>query len=160
MIYLKKKKKEEYWSGLLYPSPRNLPHPGIEPASPMPPATPALQADSLPSLPPGQHHTHLYSFKINLGLHPLFPRKESHCWKSREINVNYWPWASKCLSLHCCCCCSVALVWLCATPWTVAHQAPPSLGFSRQEHWSGLPCPSPMHESEKWKWSRSVMSDS
>ena len=30
-----------------------------------------------------------------------------------------------------------------ATPWTVAHQAPPSMGFSRQEHWSGLPFPSP-----------------
>ena len=30
-----------------------------------------------------------------------------------------------------------------ATPWTVAHQAPPSLGFSRQEYWSGLPFPSP-----------------
>ena len=41
-----------------------------------------------------------------------------------------------------------------------AHQALPSLGFSRQEHWSGLPFPSPMHESEKWKWSHSVMSDS
>ena len=51
-------------------------------------------------------------------------------------------------------------VWLCAIPWTAAHQGPPSLGFSRQEHWSGLPVPSPMHESEKWKWSRSVMSDS
>ena len=36
----------------------------------------------------------------------------------------------------------------------------PSLGLSRQEHWSGLPFPSPMHESEKWKWSHSVMSDS
>ena len=41
-----------------------------------------------------------------------------------------------------------------------AHQAPPSLGFSRQEQWSGLPFPSPVHESEKWKWSRSVVSDS
>ena len=41
-----------------------------------------------------------------------------------------------------------------------AHQAPLSLGFSRQEHWNGLPFPSPMHESEKWKGSRSVMSDS
>ena len=41
-----------------------------------------------------------------------------------------------------------------------AHQAPPSPGFSRQEHWSGLPFPSPMHQSEKWKWSRSVVSDS
>ena len=36
----------------------------------------------------------------------------------------------------------------------------PSLGFSRQEHWSGLPFPSPMHESEKWKGSCSVVSDS
>ena len=54
----------------------------------------------------------------------------------------------------------VSRVWLCATPWTAAHQAPPSMGFSRQEHWSGLPFPSPMHESEKWKWSCSVMSDS
>ena len=50
-------------------------------------------------------------------------------------------------------------VRLCATPPTAAHQAPLSLGFSRQEHWSGLPFPSPMHESEKWKWSRSVVSD-
>ena len=41
-----------------------------------------------------------------------------------------------------------------------SHQAPPSLGFSRQEHWSGLPFPSPMYESEKWKWSCSVVSDS
>ena len=40
-------------------------------------------------------------------------------------------------------------VRLCATPETAAHQAPPSLGFSRQEEWSGLPFPSPMHESEK-----------
>ena len=38
---------------------------------------------------------------------------------------------------------------LCATPQTAAYQAPPSLGPSRQEHWSGLPFPSPMHESEK-----------
>ena len=43
---------------------------------------------------------------------------------------------------------------------TASHQAPPSLRFSRQEYWSGLPFPSPMHESEKWKWSRSVVSDS
>ena len=34
-------------------------------------------------------------------------------------------------------------VQLCATPWTVAHQAPPSMGFSRQEYWSGVPLPSP-----------------
>ena len=39
-------------------------------------------------------------------------------------------------------------VQLSATPKMATHQAPPSLGFSRQEHWSGLPFPSPMHESE------------
>ena len=43
----------------------------------------------------------------------------------------------------------VSRVRLCATPETAAHQAPQSLGFSRQEHWSGLLFPSPMHESEK-----------
>ena len=51
-------------------------------------------------------------------------------------------------------------VRLCATPLTAAHQAPLSLALSRQEHWSGLPFPSPMHENEKWKWSRSVLSNS
>ena len=35
-------------------------------------------------------------------------------------------------------------IQLFATPWTVAHQAPPSMGFSRQEYWSGLPFPSPL----------------
>ena len=43
----------------------------------------------------------------------------------------------------------VSRVQLCVIPQMAAPQAPPSLGFSRQEHWSGLPFPSPMHESEK-----------
>ena len=34
-------------------------------------------------------------------------------------------------------------VRLCETPWMAAHQAPPSMGFSRQEYWSGVPLPSP-----------------
>ena len=54
---------------------------------------------------------------------------------------------------------SLSRVRLCATPETAAHQAPPSLGFSRREHWSGLSFPSPIHKSEKWKWSRSVVSN-
>ena len=41
----------------------------------------------------------------------------------------------KCWLLNC--------LWLFATPWTVAHQAPLSMGFSRQKYWSGLPCPPP-----------------
>ena len=40
-------------------------------------------------------------------------------------------------------------VRLCVTPQMAAHQVLPSLGFSKQEYWSGLPFPSPMHESEK-----------
>ena len=48
-------------------------------------------------------------------------------------------------------CCHFSHVRLCATP---------SLGFSRREHWSGLPFPSPMQESEKWKQSSSAMSES
>ena len=40
-------------------------------------------------------------------------------------------------------------VHLCVTPQTAAHQAPLTLGFSRQEYWSGLPFPPPMHDSEK-----------
>ena len=43
-------------------------------------------------------------------------------------------------------------VRLCATPETTAHQAPPSLGFSRQEHWSGLPLPSPTGNASCPKW--------
>ena len=38
---------------------------------------------------------------------------------------------------------SVSRVRLLATPWTAAYQAPPSMGFSRQEYWSGVPLPSP-----------------
>ena len=38
---------------------------------------------------------------------------------------------------------SFSRVRLFATPWTVTHQAPPPMGFSRQEYWSGLPFPSP-----------------
>ena len=48
-------------------------------------------------------------------------------------------------------------VRLCVTPWMAAHQAPLSLGYSRQEYWSGLPFPSPMHAC---MLSRFIVSDS
>ena len=47
---------------------------------------------------------------------------------------NAWKWKVKGKSLSC--------VWRSATPWTAAFQAPPSMGFSRQEYWSGVPLPS------------------
>ena len=62
--------------------------------------------------------------------------------------------------MHACMLSRFSCVRLCATPETAAHQAPWPLGFSRLEYWSGLPFPSPLHESEKWKWSRSVVSNS
>ena len=49
---------------------------------------------------------------------------------------NAWRWKVKVKSFSC--------VWLLATPWIAAHQAPPSMGFSRQEYWSGVPLPSPL----------------
>ena len=48
---------------------------------------------------------------------------------------NAWKWKLKVKSL--------SRVWLLATPWTTAYQAPPSMGFSRQKYWSGVPLPSP-----------------
>ena len=47
-----------------------------------------------------------------------------------------WKWKAKVKSLSC--------VQLSATLWTAAYQAPPSMGFSRQEYWSGVPLPSPL----------------
>ena len=52
---------------------------------------------------------------------------------------NAWKWKVKVKLL--------SPVWHLATPWTAAYQAPPSMGFSRQEYWSGLPVPSPV-----WMW--------
>ena len=49
-------------------------------------------------------------------------------------------------------------VQLFATQWTVAHQAPLSMGFSRQEHWSGLPCPPPGDLSIPWMETASPLS--
>ena len=49
---------------------------------------------------------------------------------------NAWKWKVKVKSLN--------HVGLLATPWTAAHQAPPSMGFSRQKYWSGVPLPSPV----------------
>ena len=54
---------------------------------------------------------------------------------------NAWKWKVKVKSLSC--------VRLLVTPWTAAHQAPPSMGFSRQEYWSGVPLPS-LILSEEW----------
>ena len=101
--------RQEYWSGLPFPSQGDLPIPGL------------LHCRQIL-----YHLCHLGSPIVELLLLLLLSR--------------------------------FSRVRLCATPETAAHQAPPSLGFSRQEHGSGLPFPSPMHESEKWKWKVKVKS--
>ena len=57
---------------------------------------------------------------------------------------NAWKWKVKIKSF--------SRVWLLATPWTAAYQAPPSMGFSRQEYWSGVPLPSPVVYIYTMKW--------
>ena len=90
--------RQEYWSGLPFPSPGDIPNSGVEPGAP------AVQADSLPYEPPGK------------------PLNSHGCGGGGLV-------ANLCLTL--------------ATPWTVACQVLLSMGFSRQEYWSGLPFPSP-----------------
>ena len=55
---------------------------------------------------------------------------------------NAWKWKVKVKSL--------SRVWLFATPWTAAYQAPLSIGFSRQEYWSGVPLPSLLYLTSRW----------
>ena len=85
--------RQEYWSGLPFPPPGDLPDPGIELRSPM---SPALHA-ACSSL----------------------SHKKRLKWSRSVVSDSLWP------------------------PWTVAQQASPSMGFSRQEYWTGLPFPSP-----------------
>ena len=65
---------------------------------------------------------------------------------------NAWKWKVKVKSL--------SRVWLLATSWIAAHQAPPSMGFSRQEYQSGLPLPSPLHAAVCGKsiWQKQIFS--
>ena len=87
--------RQEHWSGWPFPSPGDLPDPGITPASP------AVAGGSFTTEPPGK---------------PL-----------PNVVAVY----------------SLGHVWLFATPGTVACQTPLSMGFPRQEYWTGLPYPSP-----------------
>ena len=84
--------------------------------------------------PAHEHLQRLYQYFLILGNQP-------RCVSTSESINNLW-FIHMLLSRF-------SHVRLCVTPEMAAHQAPPSLGFSRQEHWSGLPFPSPMHESEK-----------
>ena len=136
--------RQEYWSGLPVPSPGHLPDPGFELDSP------ALAGGFITlSHQRSLRFQHLPR-NLEVILNPSLYLISSPHPISRQI--------VSCHLLECLCNGSLLLllshfsrVWLCATPGIAAHQILPSLGFSRQEHWSGLPFSSPMHESEKVK---------
>ena len=180
--------RQEYWSGLPCPPPGDLPKPGIEPTSLMSPAlagkffttsaTQEAQCSNKSTLrnrgdfnlnykycrAKNNHngwwkgcHIHLFLKHFFLPLFKEWNHKKQSIYMVQYMcsKLMFFPLSMLLLLLS-----RFSRVQLCATPETAAHQAPPSLGFSRQERWSGLPFPSPMHESEKWKWSCSVVSDS
>ena len=137
--------RQEYWSGLPFPSPGDLPNPGIEPVSFRSPALGSRffttsttwealltcllllnhinrvrLCDLIDSSPPGSSVPGI----LQAGME----------WVAISFS-SAWKWKVKVKSL--------SHVRLLATPWTGAYQAPPSMGFSRQEYWSGSPLPSP-----------------
>ena len=181
--------RKEYCSGLSFPPLGYLPNPGIKlmsPASPIlagigfttePPGKP-LQFSSVASnflRPHGLQHARLpcpsptpgvYSHScplsqwchptISSSVVPFSSRLQSFPASGYFKMSQFFTLGGNPLLLLS----RFSRVRLCATPQMAAYQGPPSLGFSRQEHWSRLPFPSPMHESEEWKCSHSVMSDS
>ena len=108
---------------------------------------------------------------MNVALRPMVSCPFLHQWTLKIYEINLWclphwiMWSvsstwKNALYMLLLLLSRFSRVRLCATPEMAAHRAPLSLGFSRQEHWSVLPFPSPVHEIEKWKWSRSVVFNS
>ena len=131
---------QEYWSGKPISSLANLPDLGIEPGSP------ALQADSLPTELSGKPiATAAQSLQLCPTLcdpvdisppgspAPGILQARTLEWVAISF-FNAWKWKVKVKLL--------SRIRLLATPWTTAYQTPPSMGFSRQEYWSGVPLPS------------------
>ena len=131
---------QEYWSGKPISSLANLPDLGIEPGSP------ALQADSLPTELSGKPiATAAKSLQLCPTLcdpvdisppgspAPGILQARTLEWVAISF-FNAWKWKVKVKLL--------SRIRLLATPWTTAYQTPPSMGFSRQEYWSGVPLPS------------------
>ena len=131
--------RQEYDSELSFPSPSDLPNPRIELRSP------ALQEDSLTIWATRKA---ISSVQFSCSVIRLFVTSWTAALLASLSITNSWN-LFKLMSIE--------MVYpesesesevaqLCPTlcdPWTVAHQAPPSMGFSRQEYWSGVPFPSP-----------------
>ena len=126
--------RQEYWSGMPLPSPKGT-HTAAAAATA---AAKLLQSCPTLSNPmdcslPGS------------SIHGIFQARTLE-WVAISFS-NAWKWKVKMKSL--------SRVRFLATPWTAAYQAPPSMGFSRQEYWSGVPLPSPQEYYawvQIWSW--------
>ena len=120
--------RQEYQSWLPFPSPQDLPDLGIKPGSP------ALQADALPSAAAA-------SLQLCLTMRPIDGSPPGSPVPG-ILQVRTLEWVAISFSSH-----KSEVAQLCPTlsdSWTAAYQAPLSMGFSRQEYWSGVPLPSPL----------------
>ena len=162
--------RQEYWSGLPFPSPGDLPDPGIEPTSVTYPALAGRFFITSAAWKMPRHHTQtrkypeawkgllLFSLCFSSRIPLCLPRQVFQYTPMLKLTPGRTAWiilaaaAAAAKSLQ-------SRPTLC-DPTDGSPSGSPSLGFSRQEHWSGLPFRSPMHESEKWKWSHSVVSNS
>ena len=149
--------RQEYWSGLPFPSPGDLSNPGIEHMSI------SWHVDSLQLSHQGSPLHPLWCDNSNqqdlrecnncqhsiITSAPAPPLKGKLCFAfhvTSTILLGIIPTFPSLLVMNCVKWSEVKLlsrVWLFATPGIVAYQASPSMGFSRQEYWSGLPFPSP-----------------
>ena len=138
--------RQEYWSGLPCPPPRDLPNPGIESRFP------TFQADSLLSEPPEKpKNTGIGCHALLQGIFPTWELNLGllHCrWILYQLSHQGSPLGNMLLCkmyvhMHTPTYLGGGLVakscWILATSWTAAHQAPQSIKFLRQKHWSGLP---------------------
>ena len=133
--------RQEYWSGLPFPSPGDLLNPGTEPAS-----------------IPHSYTCKNGSYQKDNNNKCWQEREEKgtlvYCWWERKLVQPLWKtvWrflkkiknkTTLCVCVCVCVCISYSVVSDSVTSWTVACQAPLSIEFSRQEYWNGLPFPSP-----------------
>ena len=126
--------RQEYWSGLPFPSPGDLSNPGIKPRSP------TLQADSLLAEPSKKLLLLSRFSRVRLCATPQTAAHQApHPWDSLGKNTGVGcHFLLQCMEVKS----ESEVAQSCPTlsdPWTAAHQAPPSMGFSRQECWSGVP---------------------
>ena len=163
--------RKEYWSGLPLPTPGALPDPGIKPTSLVSLVSPTLAGRFFnisatwegPGLIISGFFFHWWKLKhyftrSSIDYFWIIKRKYLMCTVYEEIyelsEINSWKHIMILLShiyirLKTYKDYNIGLKWSrsvvsnSATPWTVAYQAPLSMGFSRQEYWSGLPFPSP-----------------